>query len=88
MKDSSGNRTSLSMGCLSGKHGGGLLYWRTYRICKGRHWKQASLSIETPLGSLERVHLPGTLRYINVRTLFLGPRGCKEPEPGGIRKLQ
>jgi len=34
------------------------------------------LSIGTPLGNLEGFHLPGSLRYSNIRAPFLGPRGC------------
>jgi hypothetical protein len=33
--------------------GGGLLYWGPWRVCKGRLWRQASLSIGAPLGNLE-----------------------------------
>jgi hypothetical protein len=31
----------------------GLLYWGSRRICKGRFWKRASLSLGAPLGNLE-----------------------------------
>jgi len=35
----------------SGKGGG--FYWGPRRMCKGRHWRWASLSIGTPLGNVE-----------------------------------
>jgi hypothetical protein len=31
-----------------------VLYWGPWRMCNGRFWRQASLSIEAPLGNLER----------------------------------
>jgi hypothetical protein len=38
----------------NGNLDGGLLYWGLWRICKGRLWRRASLSIGVPLGNLER----------------------------------
>jgi len=35
--------------------GKGLLYWGAWRMCKGRLWGRASLSIGAPLGNLEDV---------------------------------
>ena len=52
-KEGSGNKASLSMGGLSGEPGGGLLYLGPWRICKGRLWKQASLSIGAQLVNQE-----------------------------------
>jgi len=43
LKEGSGNGASLPAGALLGELGGGLLYWRPRRICKGRLWKQAPL---------------------------------------------
>jgi len=41
---------------------GGLLYWRHWKMCKGRLWRQASLSIEVPLGNLEGGSYTGNVR--------------------------
>jgi hypothetical protein len=41
---------------------GGLFYWGPRRICKGRLWKRASLSIGATLGNLE-----GRLVYRRIR---------------------
>ena len=43
----------LSMGTLWGEPGGGILYWGPWRLCRGRLWWRASLSIGAPLGNLE-----------------------------------
>jgi hypothetical protein len=50
--DEGGSRsgTSLSEG---NPKGGGLLYWRPWRMCKGRLWRWTSLYIGDPLGNLE-----------------------------------
>ena len=42
-----------SEGALWREPGGGLLYWEPWRMCKGRLWGRASLSIGAPLGNLE-----------------------------------
>jgi hypothetical protein len=54
---------SLSLwGLYEGNLKGGLLYWRSRRICKGRPWKQTS-SIWDPLGVKRGdAALPGILR--------------------------
>jgi hypothetical protein len=31
----------------------GLLHWGPWRMCKGRLWRRAALSIRAPLGNLE-----------------------------------
>jgi len=42
----------------------GLLYWESWRMCKGRLWRQASLSIGALLGKKGLVYRgPGTLKY-------------------------
>jgi len=47
--EGSGNGASLSVGALWGEPGGGdLLYWGPWRVCKGRLWKWASVSIRSP----------------------------------------
>jgi len=38
---------------VKGTWRGGLLYWGPWRMCKGRLWKWAPLSIGSPLGNLE-----------------------------------
>jgi len=46
---------------------GGLLYWRLLRICKGRLWKRASLTIWDPWGDHGwGIPLPGTLKGQNL----------------------
>jgi hypothetical protein len=42
------------------------VYWGNRVICKRRHWKWASLPIVSPLGNLEGVRFPGTLRDSNI----------------------
>ena len=47
-------RLSLSLRALFEENlEGGLLYWGPWRMCKGRLWRRASLSIGAPLGNLE-----------------------------------
>ena len=62
--ESSGNGACIyiyiSTRALQGEPGGGILYWESWRICKGRFWKQAPLSIGAPMGNLKGVCLPGT----------------------------
>ena len=60
--ESSGNGayTYLSIGALQGEPWGWILYWESWRICKGRLWKQAPLSIEALLKNPKGVYLPGT----------------------------
>jgi len=41
----------LCEGNLKGE--GGLLYWGPWRMCKGKLWRWASLSIGSLLGNLE-----------------------------------
>jgi len=50
--DERGSRSgiSLSEGNLEGE----LLSWGPWRMCKGRLWRRASLSIGATLGNLER----------------------------------
>ena len=51
---------------------GGLLYWGPWRMCKGRLWQQASLSIGTLMGNLEGAHVPVTLKDEWRRALEVG----------------
>ena len=51
-RGSSGS-ASLSEGALWGEPGRRVLYWGHWRMCIGRLWRQASLSIGAPLGNLE-----------------------------------
>ena len=61
-KGCSRSGVSLSEGALLREPGGGLLYWEPWRMCKGRHWGRASLSIGARWGTWKGAHLPGTLR--------------------------
>ena len=36
------------------------IYWGPWRMCKGRHWRWASLYIGAPLGNLEGSSFTGT----------------------------
>ena len=62
LKEGSGNGTSLSVGALWGEPEGGLLHWKSGRICgRGlRGW--VSLSMRALLGSLEGGLFTGDLR--------------------------
>jgi hypothetical protein len=52
-----GHRSSREI--YEGNLEGGLLYWGPWRMCKGRLWKWASVSIEAPLlGNMERRSFP------------------------------
>ena len=52
MKEDSGKGASLSAGALLGEPGGGgLLCWRSRRICEGGIRGRTSFSGEAPLGS-------------------------------------
>ena len=67
---------SLLYGLCEGNVEGGLLYWELLRICKGRLWKWASLTICDPLGQHGwGIPLPGTLIGQNLfyeGTMFIG----------------
>jgi len=53
------------------------IYWRPWRIFKGRQWRRASLSIGTPLGNLERGSVTGDFKR------FIGdPGGCVKEGTG------
>jgi len=47
-------RLSMRTLCEGNLEGGGLLYSGPWRMCKGRLWRWAPLSIGAPLGNLER----------------------------------
>jgi len=59
LKEGSGNGTSLSVGALLGEPGGGLLCWKSGRICGRGLRGRASLSMGALLGSLEGGLLTG-----------------------------
>jgi hypothetical protein len=46
-------RLSLRELCDRNLEGGGLFYWGPRRMCKGRLWRRAFLSMGAPLGNLE-----------------------------------
>ena len=62
------SRTELCEGNL--EMGGGLLYWGPWRMCKGRLWRRASLSIVASLENLEGSSSTGDLK----RLIKEGPR--------------
>jgi hypothetical protein len=58
--DEGGSRDAASL--CEGNLEGGLLYWGHWKMCKGRLWRQASLSIGVPLGNLEGGSYTGNIR--------------------------
>jgi hypothetical protein len=54
---------NLSLWALcDGNLEGGLLYWGSWKRCKGRLWRQASLSIGATLQNLEGGSYTGDVR--------------------------
>ena len=77
---------SLSL-CLSicgssvrGTWRGGLLYWGPLKLCRGRLWRQASLSIGAPLGNLEE----GSFNRDFERWIKDGSRNGASPSVGAL----
>ena len=96
MKEGTRNGASFPVGALWGEAGGGVLYWGPWRLCRERHWRQASLSIGALLGNLEggsytgdlkkRMESSGNGTFLTVGALW-GEPGGRVPLLGTLKDM-